>query len=174
MLDSKWVACTLPARVFVCLSALDLYPFLFYKSDRYEQRPLLCLTVEHPPHGLKSAQKTLSSRSSSLLVRAWLLRKSVLPSVTRTVFLKSVLSLETKSSVSSNPTVRLNYSWSPYTHTLTLRSSLFSTCNFLHRLLFYTYLLFGDRTWPIRPWGPLAPHQKGGCRSQASRSQSQG
>ena len=42
------------------------------------------------------------------------------------------------------------------------------------QFLLCTYLLFGDRTWPIHPWGPLAPHQKGGCRSQASWSQSQG
>ena len=52
---------------------------------------------------------------------------------------------------------------------------------FLYNILFIlvpswssiTHLLFGDRTWPIHPWGPLAPHQKGGCRPQAPRNQPQ-
>ena len=43
----------------------------------------------------------------------------MLPFVTRTASLKSVSSLETKSSVSSNHTVRFYHSSSSYTHTLT-------------------------------------------------------
>ena len=116
----------------------------------------------------------LSSRSSSSLVRAWLLRRSVLPYATRTAYLKSVLSLETKSFVSSNPTVRFYNLTSPYTHTPMFFFALPPISFFDSQFLLCTYLLFGDRTWPIHPWGPLAPHQKGGCRSQASWSQSQG
>lgn len=35
-------------------------------------------------------------------------------------------------------------------------------------------LLFGDRPGTSHPRGPLAPHQKGGCRAQAPRDQQKG
>ena len=58
----------------------------------------------------------------------------MLPYVTRTAYLKSVLSLETKSFVSSNPTVRFYNLTSPYTHTpmffLLFLPFHFSTRNF--------------------------------------------
>ena len=68
--ESKWVACTLPARAF---------------------RPLPSPTAALPPLGSRLRPRTSSSTSPSLLARVLRPPRLVLPSVTRTVSPKSAL-----------------------------------------------------------------------------------